>query len=338
MAVRAAREITVLHFDIVHGCQLKCVGCPNSTLASKVTRIEPSLFGACLKNIDVDHVAIFRLFNYGEPLLHHDLPGIFDQLQQAPAFSIGHLELSTNAQLVRWDQLEEVLRRRRLSRLVVSCDGDGTPASYERMRPPAKWEKLIEFLARARELRDRFCPEMDLMTRTVIFDDADMTRWGELLSPLGWRPEFRRWMNLVGASENLSGRDWHTGEGLCHFVGPLVLVYADADGTVVPCCAHPGAGDYGNLATEKWSDIYRGAKRREFVRRLVHDRGSLDVCAKCEFGATTDLGQHAVRGQRADRVIVDAIQRVRPGEIDWSVRLGNEGGALLESLFSGLPG
>jgi len=282
--------LDVLHFDIVGGCNLRCVGCPNSTILNKVTRIEPSVFADCLRNMDVDRVEIFRLFNYGESLLHDDLPAIFDELARAPRFSIGWLEVSTNAQVARWDHIEDVLRRRMLDRLVVSCDGDGTPASYERMRPPAKWERLIAFLTKARELRDRHCPDTELMTRTVIFDDAHMATWNAVLEPLGWRPEFRRWINLVGGAEDLSGRNWEPGKGLCSFVGPALGLYVDWNGDVVPCCAHPRAAHFGNLSAEKWSAIFSGDKRAAFIDRLQNDRASLEICAKCEFGSQTRSG------------------------------------------------
>ncbi|HEV3139616.1 MAG TPA: SPASM domain-containing protein [Vicinamibacterales bacterium] len=295
MAVKT--ELANVHFDIVGGCQLRCVGCPNSTILNKVRRIDPSVFGSCLRNIDVDHVAIFRLFNYGESLLHDDLPSIFDELESAPSFSIGHLELSTNAQFAHWDQLEDALRRRRVTRLVVSCDGDGTPASYERMRPPAKWEKLIAFLVKARELRDRLCPDMELMTRTVVFDHAHTATWKAVLEPLGWRPEFRWWINLVGAAEDLSGRIWEPGQGMCPFVGAGDSLYVDADGTVVPCCAHPRAGDFGNLATERWSTLVASAKRADFVAKLQTDRTAMDICGKCEFGSKSDLASYFVAEQ-----------------------------------------
>src|ERR1700738_2244752 len=128
--------LTCVHFDIVGSCQLRCVGCPNSTIRKNVTRIDPQLFGRCISNIDVRRVNTFRFFNYGEPLLHTELRSMFDTSESARAFEVDHAELSTNAQFVRWDQLEYVISRRVLHRLVVSCDGDGTPASYERMRPP----------------------------------------------------------------------------------------------------------------------------------------------------------------------------------------------------------
>ena len=289
--------LATLHFDIVGSCQLRCVGCPNSTIGNPVTQIDPAVFATCLAHIDVDHVDVFRLFNYGEPLLHTDLPAIFDALEGARGFTIRHLELSTNAQFVRWNQLEDVLRRRVLDRLVVSCDGDGTPGSYERMRPPARWDKLVAFLTRARELRDRHCPGMELMTRTVIFDETDMARWRAVLEPLGWRPEFRRWINLVGAAENLSGHEVQPGRGKCPFVGPPDSSYVDSTGTVVPCCAHPGAGDFGNLQTMRWSEIHRGELRRRFLDALERDRASLATCAGCEFGADSDFSTYQVAGQ-----------------------------------------
>jgi radical SAM protein with 4Fe4S-binding SPASM domain len=273
-----------LHFDIVGGCQLKCVGCPNSTILPKVTRIRPAVFATCLANIDVRYVKLFRLFNYGEPLLHDDLPAIFDALATAARFRVRWLELSTNAQFARWDQIAEVMRRRLLNRLVVSCDGDGTPASYERFRPPGKWETLIEFLAKAKELRDRHDPALELMTRTVYFQPADMARWRGVLEPRGWKPEFRHWINLVGGAEEHSGRDWRPAQGVCSFVEEADQLFVDADGTVVPCCAHPRAGKFGNLCTEKWSEIVAGRARRDFVEMLREDRSAMDICGKCEFG------------------------------------------------------
>ena len=287
------RELAIVHFDIVGGCQLRCVGCPNSTILNHVTRIQPSVFGTCLRNIDVDYVEYFRLFNYGESLLHDDLPAIFDELATAPRFKIGYLEISTNAQFARWDQLEDVFRRRMLNRLVASCDGDGTPSSYERMRPPAKWEKLMTFLSKARELRDRYCPEMELMTRTVIFNEAHAATWKAVLEPLGWRPEFRGWLNLVGASEDLSGRSWSPGKGLCHFVEQRQGLYVDWNGSVVPCCAHPRAGNLGDLVTQKYSEIFWGSRRRDFIERLRSDRASMEVCGKCEFGSHSDVREFA---------------------------------------------
>ena len=64
------KHLYTLHFDIVNGCQLRCVGCPNSTLEPKIQRISIDDFDLCMGNIDVERIHTLRLFNYGEPLLH----------------------------------------------------------------------------------------------------------------------------------------------------------------------------------------------------------------------------------------------------------------------------
>ncbi len=149
------KHLYSVHFDIVHGCQLRCVGCPNSMLASKVSRIAVEDFARCLSNIDVERIHSLRLFNYGEPLLHKQLSSIVAQIPEQQ-WKASIVEISTNAQWVYWDDFEETLKQEVVTKLFVSCDGDGTPEDYERLRPPSKWKRLIDFLERAAYLRDRW--------------------------------------------------------------------------------------------------------------------------------------------------------------------------------------
>ena len=249
----------------------------------------PELFARCVANIDVAAVRNFHLFNYGEPLLHHDLPGIVEVLARSP-LAIECLEISTNAQFARWDQIEEVLAMRVLDRFVVSCDGDGTPESYERLRPPGKWSKLIDFLRRLAELRAKYDPDLDLMTRTIITSGAHRERWHEILEPLGWHPEFRGWKILPDAL-NQSGRRPVPGSGICRFVEiPGHHLYVNVDGTVIPCCVHPGAGNLGSLATHTFREILVGPERSAFVDTMRTNRSTMPACSVCEWGPGADPG------------------------------------------------
>ena len=288
------QSLEVMHFDIVGGCQLRCVGCPNSTLRPKAKPISLADFARCLANVDVDRIERLQLFNYGEPLLHPDLPGIFRVLADRKD-RIGSIEISTNAQFVRWKQLEEVMHMKLLTRLAVSCDGDGTPASYERHRPPAKWPKLIEFLARVSEMKNRIDPDLELITRTVIADRRAIPRWTSVLEPLGWKPEFRGWKILPQSAENPSGRETVPGQGVCIFVERRTHLYVAGDGAVVPCCVHPRAGVFGNLMTSKWSEILNGPGRSHFVDELESNRSAMEVCSACEFGPSAARGPSAGR-------------------------------------------
>jgi radical SAM protein with 4Fe4S-binding SPASM domain len=270
------------HVEIVHGCQLRCVGCPNSTLQPKVKRIDPDDFDAYLRNIDVKHIAYLRLFNYGEPLLHRDLGSVLERIPRQN-WSVGCVEISTNAQFADWTDLERAIRTRVLNNISVSCDGDGTPADYERLRPPSKWEKLVEFLDRAKALRDRHDPALVLMTRTVCTDPAGQARWRQLLEPRGWIPEFRGWLYLPESEQNLTGRAINVARGVCSFQTVHDRLYVDWDGTVVPCCAHPRAAVLGNLRDAKFSEILRTHTRADFLSRLATNRAAMPICNACEF-------------------------------------------------------
>ncbi|MBP6626750.1 MAG: SPASM domain-containing protein [Arenimonas sp.] len=296
-----ATSIFLVHLDIVHGCQLRCVGCPNSTLLPKVSEVAEADFVAMLGNIDVQRIHLLRLFNFGEPLLHRRLSALLPHIRRQ-AWQVEEVELSTNAQKVYWDDFEKALATGVLTRIVVSCDGDGTPADYERLRPPSKWSKLLAFLERARELRDRLSPHTELCTTTICEDPESRARWSRVLEPLGWTPRFRRWMLLPESKANMTGRDTQAGQGVCLFMadpseftdhpwdGQINQLYADADGTVVPCCVHPQAAVLGNLRQQTYNQVLASAARAGFVEQLRTGRSAMKICGECEVGPPGDAG------------------------------------------------
>jgi len=295
------RSLHTFQIDIVHGCQLRCVGCPNSTLLEKVRRVDVVEFERRLRNIDVQYIQYMRLFNFGEPLLHNDLTGILRAIQAQP-WTPDVLEISTNAQHCNWSDFTSALKTQALDRLVVSCDGDGTPESFETLRPPSKWSKLVAFLERARELRDAHAPNLQLVTRTIVESEAAIRRWDDLLLPLGWEPEYREWKYLPESVENKTGRQVAAPADVCTFVAPserfgeqyhgeVNQLYVDADGTVVPCCAHPAAARLGSLDSHRASELLNSSVRREFVSRLETDRANVPICNRCEFGPPESPGE-----------------------------------------------
>jgi radical SAM protein with 4Fe4S-binding SPASM domain len=266
----------------------------------KVRRIEIADFRRCIENVNVEHIQYLRLFNFGEPLLHDNLTGIFQVLREQP-WRAETLEISTNAQFCNWEDFSSALQLGMLDRLVVSCDGDGTPEQYESLRPPSKWEKLIDFLQRARGLRDRYAPDLELVTRTIVEDVDAMNRWREILVPLGWEPEFRDWKVLPESKENMTGRELRVPNEICTFLAPssrfgvlyhgeVNQLYVDASGTVVPCCAHPMAANLGNLMDQRATELLSSPLRQAFVKRLETDRSRVAICNVCEFGPPESPG------------------------------------------------
>lgn len=276
------KYISKLHFEVVRGCQLRCIGCPNSTISPKVERIAPDFFAKCFSNIDVEEIGLLRLFNFGEPFLHHDLVNILEIIKRAP-HKISEVEISTNAQFVNWEQFENAISTGVLTRIAVSCDGDGTPEEYERLRPPSRWKKLIEFLEKASEIKRRRGFQLQLVTRTIVNSRADIDRWNSILIPRGWTPEFRAGMALPQATVSLALNEKIIGNGVCSFLKERDRLYVDSDGTVVPCCAHPRAGALGDLSKNKYSEILASKNREAMASRMDSDRSSMDICNECAF-------------------------------------------------------
>jgi radical SAM protein with 4Fe4S-binding SPASM domain len=247
--------------------------------------VSTSLLRRCVSNMDcVEHIQLLRPFIFGEPLLHPELPEILRVFRSAP-FGVGTLELSTNGQSQDWRLLEEVFRARLIDCLVVSCDGNGMPEDYERLRPPSTWAKLMEFFRRAKELRDAHSPHTALTTCTIVRRRSDKRRWRKAL-PSGWVAGFRGWMNLSGAP-NQTGKVFRQGKGGCGAMNGAA--YFAADGTMLPCCAHPRAAGLGSLADNKLSEIW--PRRESFARALASDRGISEACLDCEVGPPHDPGQ-----------------------------------------------
>ena len=271
------------HFDIMSGCQLRCVGCPNSTLLPNIQQISTEIFARCLANVNVNHVKRFAFFNFGEPLLHRDLASLVAVIPQQ-RWTTDIVEISTNAQKIDWARLEEAIKLKVITHFAISCDGDGTPGDFERLRPPAKWTKLVECFEKISELRDRVHPELKVFTRTIIRTRSDRLRWEATLKPFGIEPEFRGWMNLPEASTTPKTEQSSTNCGICHWMSDAYNLYVTAAGDVVPCCLHPRAGILGSLLKDKYTTIRRGDARRDFRYQLKHNRSAMKICSRCEAG------------------------------------------------------
>lgn len=273
-------RIRMFHFDVVQGCQLRCIGCPNSTLLPKIDHISPEGLEQCLRNIDVGHVETLRLFNYGEPFLHPNLGQILAVVKQRQ-FRIDRCEVSTNAMICDEETIRAVLNSGVVTHLVVSCDGDGTPAEYERVRPPAKWSKLIQFLEVAAAWKSRLQSPVQLMTRTVCETPEGQARWRDVLEPRGWSPQFRGWKILPQAAQNPTARSPRVTNSVCWPMSGVNL-FADCHGDVIPCCATPNLPPMGNLYRQKFSEIHGGESRRQFLHMLSTSRVSDAICGQCE--------------------------------------------------------
>ncbi len=272
--------INTFHFDVVQGCQLRCVGCPNSVLLPKIDHISPDDFDHCLRNVDVRLVRTLRLFNFGEPFLHPDIGGLLGVIRRQ-AWNVERVEVSTNAMIYDERKLTEIIGSGVVTHLFVSCDGDGSPAEFERLRPPARWDKLLTFLEGAARIRSELQSSIVLATRSVCESPEGRDRWSQVLRPRGWEPEFQDWQILP----NTSGEPWQRQARVTNTVcWPMsgVNLFVDCRGDVIPCCSYPNLPPMGNLKTQRFSEVHRGELRRRMLHLLETKRTSDSVCGQCE--------------------------------------------------------
>ena len=279
--VSPVKTLKKLQIDIVSGCQLRCIGCPNSVLPKNIKPVTPEDFNKILSNIDVDHIELLRLYSFGEPFLHSNIAEVLKQIPKQK-FSVGTVEISTNGQVFGEKMLTEAIKLKIINTIVVSCDGDGTPSEYERLRPPAKWDKLIKFLKGTKKIKDKYDPKMLLVTRSVCETVEGRKRWIKLSKDLGLgKPMLRNWIVLPESSNEPWKRKAKVPKRVCSWLAHDHLV-VDQDGTVRACCFHPKVATFGNLNKQKFNQINKSKSRNAFVKALNKKRSKVRYCNECE--------------------------------------------------------
>lgn len=256
-----------------------CVGCPNSTLKPKTLFVTKEFFNHCLSNVDVDEIDQFRLFLFGDPMLHPELPTIVEQIPKQK-FKTRRIDISTNGQCKITDTLKDVIKQKIVTDFGISCDGNCNAEDYERLRPPGKWNKLIEYFETVSELQKRYNPNLTLIARIICTKRTGQKKWKELLKPLGFDPRFR-YRRKDPQSVYAQAKKIKPAKGACDFVRKSYF-YITANGTAVPCCVHPKASDLGNISEQTYSEICRNG-RKNFAKVLKHFRQRHPICGKCEI-------------------------------------------------------
>jgi radical SAM protein with 4Fe4S-binding SPASM domain len=178
--------------------------------------------------------------------------------------------------------LVEVFQASVVNEFGGSWDGDGTKEDYERLSPPGRYEKLIEFLIKVKELRDRYSPGTTLVTSTIVETQEGQKRWMDLLVPLGWTPLFRPWYTLPQSMKTQIEQPRIALKKGCQQFRKKYL-YFDFDGTVVPCCVYPRPFELGNLKDQKFSEILLIKQRKLMLQELNTNKKNMAVCGEFPY-------------------------------------------------------
>lgn len=143
--------------DVSGACNLKCISCPRGNFQPQPEPgfMSPETFKLVLDKIlrEDPFVGAVALYNWGEPLLHPDLPEII-KICRAKGV---HAAVSSNLSLKR--DLEPVVKAGP-SWFRVSVSGVGQ--NYEVTHTGGRWPLVLENLKKLKRLREEFQPAMEV--------------------------------------------------------------------------------------------------------------------------------------------------------------------------------
>lgn len=266
-------KMAFCNLEVIGACNLKCGHCPRDDTARDQGAMSMDLYKKLL--VQVPKTTEVRLFLSGEPFLDKHLA---DRVKLATAS--GHKTLiHSNATKVTPIKALEVIEQGPTT-ISVSIDG-ATPAAYEFMRPPGKFEDARNGVTALLDARDYLASSTRIVLQTIVpyptplNSNSGMTdlvdRFDKVYvrHPHNWASDG----SVEGAApSNYSAQT-------CYFLD--ISMSIQSNGMVVPCCACLNEEHVmGDANTTSLRDIWAAEFQR--FRTFQRDRKPLPVCSDCE--------------------------------------------------------
>jgi len=273
---------SVYWVDIIRVCNLKCVMCPQSKGLKPLREKMPLVVFRGLVDDVCENRPLIKLYLSGEPLFHE---GLIEMIEYAGAKGCQTM-VHTNATALTRETAERILSSS-LAFLCFSFDGC-SPAVYEQLRPPARFEhvksNIEQYLALRRErggAGPRTTVEIIRMEETADMLGGFVAEWQSKGVDDVHIAEHTTWHGLVDnhrVETQAEPREYKP----C--AAPFSHGCILADGTVVPCCLDVnGRMPMGNVETNSFREIWAGGEFRQL--RLEMLTGTFDpgcICKRCD--------------------------------------------------------
>lgn len=280
-------------------CNLRCPECPSGLRAftRPTGNLRADFFRRLVDELHPD--LIFLIFYFqGEPFIH---PDFLDMVRYARAKGLFTIT-STNGHFLDDDTARRTVESG-LDQLIISVDGT-TQDTYEQYRVGGKLETVLEGARRVADWRKRLkrrrpeivfqflvvrpnehqIPDIYRLARAAGADRVRLKtaqvydyEHGNPLIPLQDRyARYRRRPDGSWAPKhtlaNHCWKLWHA----------CVVTW---DGRVVPCCFDKDARhSLGDLRTDSFRTVWRGAAYQNFRQNLLRGRDKIDICTNCTEG------------------------------------------------------
>ncbi len=299
-----------------NNCNLHCPECPSGL--NELTRrhgfMGPELFESIINQLS-PHLTWLTLYFQGEPYMNRHF---FDFISFAKSKSI-FVATSTNGHFLNEVTVQKTIESG-LDRLIVSLDG-ADQQSYETYRIGGDFEKVIagiQLLVSEKKRQKRRSPEIILQCLMLKSNEHQLDAIRNLAKKLGvdklefktaqfnnyqqgnpLMPEnqrYSRYRKVVSTSKRPDIAESAvlplTDLPVSQFVpknrmpnscfrmwSSCVITW---DGKVVPCCFDKDAThEIGDLRNHDFREIWRGKSAREFRKRILTGRKSIDICSNC---------------------------------------------------------
>ncbi len=281
-------------------CNLGCPTCPTGKGKIKPKpQMSVERFDSVVRAL-TPRLQTLALWNYGEPLLHRDLPAI---IGKAKAAGVRVVKVSSNAHFLDGEKGRRLLSSG-LDVLILCVDG-ASQATYEVFRKGGDFARVAEqvaWICAEKKRRNLTHPIIDLQFIVMRHNEHELDEIRRLAGV--WGTDHLR-IKTVGAEDDatrhlvpttkLLSRYREDGTHNAHHpfcTMPWDHTVVNVDGSVTPCCyLRPDMGDafvMGNVFETPFDEIWGGERYRAFRAAMLAGRSAMPVCMNCR-GGTHDL-------------------------------------------------
>lgn len=293
---KAYSQPVVIQIEPTNMCNLQCPLCPvaQKTLQRNSRHMRFEEFKKIVDNVH-EHVLLFVLWNWGEPLMNPEFPQMVRYATDRDIRTV----TSTNAHFLNDDNRIIEILSSGLSTLIVAIDSIHADI-YREYRKKGSLDKALSGLHKVIEIKNRIRSSTTINFRMVVMrqnehEVAEMERTarrigadvfsiktlnpacGEVSLDSEFVPKDLRYRRLEyrpGTWERISvDRDCER---------PWIMANIFSDGSVVPCCYDfEGTMKVGNAFEEPFGKIWNGPAFVEMRKKILTDRDNILNCKQC---------------------------------------------------------
>jgi MoaA/NifB/PqqE/SkfB family radical SAM enzyme len=306
----------ILNIDPASMCQLRCPSCPtgmeneskrvrNPVVLRERVMMSTGLFDALLDEIG-EYLFVIMLYNWGEPLLHQDLPAFIRKAKESQIGIEFHTNLSLRMDVAR---LENLLTSG-VDVIDASLDGF-SQETYQTYRRGGNFELAKTNITRLAATRERLGLKTEIVWNFLVFrfneHEIDAARQycdqigirfnrrEAFISNPDWLPSYRQneaeeLKNPSSPQPKPANSDMNQRPRPCAWHYRYSAI--NANGSVSPCCATwDEAHDFGLIqpGTVSFRDVWNNnlyrKSRGAFANKPVPGLANVDsLCLHCAYG------------------------------------------------------